>query len=212
MKIFYFDQYPNLLSHVSLSAATVEGQIGEYRLQFLPQRNAEVEWQIKFPTFLKPFYKYVWQNAVIPSQSVYWDYYLTQNNDFFNISAFSDEIMDGLQARVFRTYPSLVRDIHFVFCLHEDLSNAQVLYNTHLDVAQGIDVLIAHQQQFWAFNLYTPTRRAQESRTKKQFRHAPFTNVQYVEFPVTFDAKRQIGDFFLYGRPEIERIKTQIGY
>ena len=211
MRPFIFENYPNLLNHVSLSAPQIEGQIAAYELVFLPTRNAEVEWKIAFPTFLKPFYKYVWQQNQIPTQQDYWQYYVAENDAFFESTAFADDILRGLQARVFRTYPSLVRDIHFVFYLQTQLPQAQVLYNTQLDVKEGIDVLVVHDEQFWAFNLYTPTRRAQESRAKKQHRHHLFDNVNYHELPVIFDKQHQIGAFFLYGERELMQIKKWIG-
>lgn len=206
MKIFDISLYPNFLDHSELTSTDVCNSIKNYSLEFLQIRNNEAEWEIGFPIFLTPFYKYVYQNKRVIEQRQFYEYYMSENKDFFDKNKFSDDILNGLKARIYRTYPSLVRDLHFSAFLKENFKDATVIYNRKLDVEEGIDLLIVHDNNYWGINLYTNTRRAHIGRAKKETRHSKFENVTYVELPVDFKGSQQCGSFFLYGEKEYQEI------
>lgn len=210
MKLFRPFNYPNFLDHLELSADEIKHIIKEYKLGFFSTRNNQAEWQIRFPTFLNSFYKWIYLKKKIPNQRTYFDFYMSENNNFFLANNFSNQILEGLKARIYRTYPSLVRDVHFSAFVKERLNGYHVLYNRKLDVEEGVDLMIYISTAYYGINLYTDTLRAHMSRKKKGNRHTTFKNVIYLELPVNFKGSDKCGDFFLYGNTELNLIKLNI--
>jgi hypothetical protein len=211
MKKLEIKNYPNLLDHLKIKSTDVLEIIKNYPLTFSQIKNDKVEWGIKFPMFLTPFYKYVYINNKILTQNEFYEYYIFENQTFFYEKKFNDEILEGLKARLFRTYPSLIRDLHFNLYVKEKIQEALVIYNRKLDVEEGIDQLLLYNNKFYAINLYTDTARAHIGRDKKVSRHTPFDNVEYIELPVSFKGSVKCGEFFLYGQTELLQI-TKILY
>ena len=210
MKILDVDSYPNLLDHLKLTSIEICSIIEGFTLSFPQTRNEKAEWRIAFPMFLTPFYKYVYNNNRVLKQDDFYNYYLSENKIFFDTNKFSAEILEGLKARIYRTYPSLVRDLHFSLLVQEKIEDAKVVYNRKLDIEEGIDLLIKLNDILYAINLYTDTARAHIGREKKVSRHTPFDNVKYVELPVNFKGSLKCGNFFLYGETELNQIKKII--
>lgn len=210
MKFLDINSYPNLLDHLKLTSSQVCSIIATYTLFFPQVRNDKAEWRIAFPMFLTPFYKYVYNTNSVLDQNDFYNYYLSENKFFFVANKFDLEILEGLKARIYRTYPSLVRDLHFSLFVNEKFEEARVIYNRKLDVEEGIDLLIKLKDKFYAINLFTDTTRAHIGREIKKSRHTPFENVQYVELPVKFNGSFICGNFFLYGEAELNEIKKII--
>ena len=210
-KIYTPGDYPDLLEEIALTSEEVFKIIEPFRLTFLQTRNRSVEWEIGFPMFVNAFYNYILKHKTVPAQPIFFDYYLFFNKAYFEEKKFDTTIIEGLKARVFRTYPSLVRDLFFNKYVKERFSGINVLYNITLDVAEGIDLMIEKGDSFHAVNLYTDTSRACDARNKKQYRHTPFLNVNYIELSVNFNGSLKCGDFFLYGNSEFLNLKKIIG-
>jgi hypothetical protein len=206
MKLFETKNFPSFLVHLSLKSEEISTIIEKYTLEFSQTRNSAVEWGMAFPIFLNPFYKFIYVNKKIPTQREFWEYYVSENKAFFDASNFTTEITEGLKARLYRTYPSLIRDLHFSAYVNENFKTAEIIYNRKLDVEEGIDLMIIYEGKYWGVNLYTNTRRAFDGREKKENRHTKFDNVIYVELPVDFKGSVKCGQFFLYGENEYKQI------
>ena len=199
--------YPNQLQLVNLDHSAIEMQIKKFQLVFIQIRNKRVEWGMKLPMFVPVFYKYISEhNDTIPTQEQYWTYFKSQNQTWFSQNQIDGDTLVAIKARLFRTYPSLVRDIHFAKLLSSKLKKSEVVYNTDLDIKEGVDLLVLNQDKKYAINLYTDTKRAHEARSKKENRHQIYTDVTYLEIPVNFKGSVQLGQFFLYGEREITTI------
>ena len=208
--LFRPTDYPNQLGLLSVSAQQVYEQARTIRLSFLNVHNWQVERGIRFPEFIKAFYNYIYRNHRLPTQEEYYQFYLNVNRDFFSQNFFGQDIYTGLKARVFRTYPSLVRDIYFNKLLEENNRGYEIVYNINLDLVRDIDTMLINNGRFWAACLYIQTRRANVARRWKEDRHVRFDNVNYVEFPVSFNDRHKVGDFFLYGANEIQTLFNYI--
>lgn len=204
------EKYSNHLNLFNISSKEIETQLLSFKLEFLQTRNQIVEWEIRFPIFLNSFYKYIYNSKKIPSQIEFYEYYLSNNKQWFDKNSITNELMVGLKARIFRTYPSLVRDLHFAKLLSEKSSHYKIIYNTNLDVKEGIDLMIATKEKYFAVNLYTKTPRAFTGRIKKENRHTIYDNISYIELPVKFKGSTAIGDFYLYGEREIAELEKKI--
>jgi hypothetical protein len=203
-------KYSNHLEHFKISSKDIENEILSFKLTFLKTRNQKAEWGIRFPTFLDSFYKYIYNNKKLPSQDDFLNYYLANNKKWFIENSLTNDVMLGLKARIYRTYPSLIRDLHFSKLLSETTENYEIIYNTNLDVKEGIDLLVIANKINIAVNLYTKTKRAFVGRSKKENRHNLYVNITYIELPVEFNGSVKIGDFFLYGNREIIELESEI--
>ena len=145
-----------------------------------------------------------------PTQAIFWQRYLDDNAHFFEQKQFPPAILQALQARLYRAYPSLVRDWHFALLVREQATTAEVLYNPQLDYEEGIDLLLQWQECLFGIHLYTDTWRAHRGRQRKQTRHTPFDNVHAVELPVNFRGSQPCGDFFLYGQRELRQLQASL--
>src|SRR5690554_4897780 len=184
MSILQPKDYPNQIPLIKLTVSQIEHQIRNFELSFSTVRNRDVEWKMKFPMFVPAFYNFVLIKNSIPTQNEYWSHYLLVNSRWFELEKLSSVHLNGLQARVFRTYPSLIRDIHFSKYVYSQLNQCIVIYNQKLDIEEGIDLLVIHNDVYFAFNLFTDTNRAYSGRFKKNNRHINFENVEYIDLPV----------------------------
>lgn len=203
------EDYPNLLEYIDLSSKDITDMIGKYPLQFMNVRDHYIEWVLNVPIFVTTFYLFVVTYQRIPTQEEFYRCYKFINKRFFDKEKLSDDKEYALKARTFRAYPSLVRDLHFNKLVSEQITNYSALYNSVLDIDEGIDLLLHKDNGVFAVNLYTQTNRALQTRTKKQERHIHYDNVNYIEFPVEFKGSFHVGDFFLYGDKEVKKL-TQL--
>ena len=206
MHTFNISDYPNLLPQISLTSAEIQNTVSSFRLRFPQERNQEVEWRIQLPMFVDAFYDYIIKYQTIPDQETFFQHYLSFNKAFFD-KLNRPDLESGIKARAFRTYPSLVRDVHFNKFIEERLGNlCCVLYNTKLDIEEGIDLMIATNKNNNGICFFTKTRRGYVGRKAKENRHVLFDNVRYVEMPMEFQGSVKAGAFFLYGMKEYNEL------
>lgn len=118
----------------------------------------------------------------------------------------------GVLARIYRTYPSLMRDFHFFLLCNECGEFERVRYSLRQDVFHGIDLLVSHQGQDYAVSLYVDTKRGTSFKKKKYRRHRSLS-VPEICLPIDpFDEKRRVGQFTLYQAKDIEQLLLQIHY
>jgi len=210
MRVYYPEEYDNLLEKIDLTAKDIAEQIKDFKLSFSKVRNNVVEWEMKLPMFVDTFYKIVVESTKIPEQKEFVNKYLEECHSIIG-KDLNDSIKAGIEARALRTYPSLVRDVIFNKYISEHCENLVVKYNIRLDVEEGIDMMLETKDgKYIAICLFTETARAYIGRAKKQYRHSKFENVEYEEVPVNFKGSVEWGDFFLYGDKEYKQIKTYI--
>lgn len=205
------NNYKNFLDYNLLTSEQLLSMIEVIPLEFLNIRNQQVEWNMQFPMFIKPFYDFVYRHKEIPTQEGYFDFYIQKNSDFFDNANLNDVLIAGLRARVYRTYPSLVRDLHFNVFLKEKLLQSTIFYNTQLDIENDIDTLIIKDGLFHSLSMFTDTVAGREAREKKRYRSKKFSNVTYLELPVDFKGSFECGKFFLYGEREFKSVIASLG-
>ena len=210
MDIIRPDAYKNVIPHIKLSTYDIRKQIRGHKLEFNKTKNDFVEWHLNLPIFARPFYTYVYINNKIPTQEEFFNYYLKQNAEYFRGNSFSQDILDKIKARVFRAMPSLVRDLYFNKYVSENIRGYNVLYNLELDVENDIDLLLYNDKHIYGINLYTDTKRAHKGRRLKEHRHKHFNNITYIDLPVEFRTSYKVGDYFLYGRQEYNKLLNLI--
>ena len=197
----------NCFDAIKLTYKDVENQLRTYPLTFDRTRNKKVEWQLKLPMFVVPFYNYVKSRNTIPNQKDFWLFYVSENKDYLTSLNLTTEEKIGVRARIFRTYPSLVRDLHFGLYIKENNFFHSVFYNEFLDIKYGIDLVIENTAGIKiGLNLFTKTRTAEFARTVKKYRPKRSVNFDCYEIPIDFMGSKRCGDFFLYSEREIQSI------
>ena len=205
--LFNPEEYPNHLKYFSITAKDILDQISGYSLHFFEEENEEVEHKIAFPLFIKPFYRFVFEKARIPTQEEFYKYYLTYyKNEYFATHPYDGIIYLGLQARIYRTYPSIVRDFYFNKLLENNSRGFKVVYNIDLDSHRDIDAMLIKDNVFWAACLFINTNKAEMARKWKENRHKRFGNVKYVPLSVKFNKENKFGDFYLYREQDVEQL------
>ncbi len=114
---------------------------------------------------------------------------------------------ESITARVLRTYPSLLRDLHFYLLANESNYFDAVRYSFKNDYEGKIDIQILHNNKWYNVGLLLNSRRSLFYKIKKQFRHKQ-TNVLYVELDKN-DCK-MCGDYMLYTQQHIEKLLKMI--
>lgn len=204
------NNYTNLLDYITLTSKDIIDTIEKYPLKFINIRDHYIEWKLNVPIFVNSFYLFVVTYQRIPTQDEFYRCYKFINKKFFDEVNLTDEKELALRARTYRAYPSLVRDLHFNKLVSEQFVDYNIIYNSTLDIDEGIDLLMYNNDNIYAINLYTKTNRAIKTRSTKINKHNNYENVNYIEFPVDFKGCFAVGDFFLYGIKEIEKLKNII--
>jgi hypothetical protein len=200
----------NFLSMLKFTLSEMEELLQIYSLKFLSDKNPETEWKIKFPTFAPQFYETTFRHNIVPTQEKFWNSWSRRYKNNEILTSLSDVQRKGLKARVYRTYPSLVRDLHFALLLRDSHKFDDVIYNIKLDVKYGIDLIVIHKQKIFAVNLFTDTKRAANARKYKANRHPEVTDAIKIDLPVRFKGSKKVGDFFLYSQRELSALENEI--
>lgn len=196
--------YRNFMERIPLSSQAIEAQLQSMTLAFFMEKDEQIEWKTMPPMFIYSFYRFIAKFHRLPNQAEFWQFYLHENQ-----SLFSEQIkshLSALQARAYRAYPSLVRDIHFYYILAESDYFDQVLYHPEIDVKYGIDFIIQYKHRYFGVNCYISTPRSFQGREKKQFRHEKLRQLILVDLPVRFKGSKKCGPFYLYSQRELDQL------
>ena len=179
--------------------------VKDMNLEFDGRKNSMVEWQMSFPAFVRSFYDHIYENSHIPNQQQLFDYYLDNNEGNKTIDGLTSEQFKGLRSRIYRALPSYVRDIHFAKMVDKG-TNFNVATSIDLDMNQGVDILIQENQFKYSINLYVDTQRSKVARYKKEDRHDKDSDYIDIEFPISFEKAKGVGDFYLYGEGQLVKL------
>jgi hypothetical protein len=187
---------------VVLSTHEIEEQVKNFHLKFLPLRDERIEWGLKLPMFVDTFNMLITKNNRIPSQDEFVDAYCQNNASELTDVLSNQSLKEGLEARLRRTYPSLVRDVHFESLLREN--GLDVTHDPHSDVFGGVDHVINFQGHVFYIHCYVDTRAGRYGRKIKNRRH-DFQGI-HLNVPMALDTKtsKVVGDFYLYSDSQVE--------
>ena len=202
------NNYPNELDNIPLTHTQIENMISGYTLKFYPRKEMKVIERMKFDKmFLECFYESIVNNNLILKQEDHFSIYYKQNYDELLAKNVTGKYLDALKSRLFKAYPSFVRDIHFATFLKQRLVNDIVIYNMDLDIKKGIDILIIHDGLYYGIKLCAHTLSAIEAMQWKKHRHKTFDNVELIEMTKPINKKTQnCGSFCLYDQNDYQTI------
>lgn len=175
-------------------------------------KNPNVE-NTRFPSIIFAFYNIVFNLNKIPSPEELIKEYYTINSDDFILQGESIIYYDKtflkkhIDARILRTYPSLVRDYHFYLMLVQSNCFDKVVYSCKTDIS-GKDIIIKHNNIEYQISLFVETKRSGFFKNiKNKYRHLYENEIQ---LPLDLNKAEKCGDFYVYGLKEVEKIKNLI--
>lgn len=200
-----------------LTVAELEAslQLHKYTGENRP-KDPSVE-NLVLPPISLSFYSYVYASNRVPSEMDLMESYLNQEEFFAYVPnnmvqvSYSNKTstvpLDALIARILRTYPSLVRDLHFYLMAHESGLFSAVRYSVGADFKEGVDIKVQHNGKWYNIGLYVATKRSLFYKSKKLFRHHP---VDMINLELHPNEAHIVGNFMLYAKEHIIKLFNMI--
>jgi len=144
----------------------------------------------------------------ISQEGLWYDYYTTNRQRI--IDSVGANAVPAVMARVYRAYPSLVRERHALELLRSTEEFDWVLTDSRLDSA-GVDYLIVYRGRAFGVHAFLATERGKAFRELKRKRHKDIGVV--IDMPLVPTEANSVGKFQVYGPTHLENLINEIkGY
>lgn len=172
----------------------------------------------QFPPIALSFYSYIYEHDSVPSPETLINIYLSQNcfssvsEDKYAVNYGTTKTIvskEGLVARILRTYPSIVRDLHFYLMALESRLFDGVWYSFDDDYHKGIDIKVMYNHKWYNIALMQNTRRSVFFRNKKKYRHFG-KNSDVIVIELDKRKSRSCGDYNLYTESDVKKVFIEI--
>ena len=208
-----------LLKDLSLSFEEYEKQLRQidydrFYDKYRSHRDENGVEKTQFPSIIFAFYNIVFTQCKVPRPvDLLEEYYLLNETELHidgEIVTYQSRQFKktDLDARILRTYPSLIRDHHFFLMLSKEGCFDKVIYSCKNDIA-GKDIIVQHQGKEYCISLFAKTTRSNFfKQIKNAFRHV----YSSTEIPLSLDLAhaRKCGDFYVYGSEDVSNVKSVI--
>ena len=208
-----------LLKDLSLSLESYESQMKliDYDYFYNRYRCCRDEFGVEktqFPSIIFAFYNIVFSQGKVPTpEDLLNEYYHLNNTELHidgDVVVYQNRTFRkiDLDARILRTYPSLVRDHHFYLMLAAEHCFDRVIYSCKNDIS-GKDLIVQHKGKEYFISLFVKTNRSTFfKQIKNTFRHI-YTRKE-ISLPLELDSTKKCGDFFVYDQSHIQQVKSVI--
>ena len=157
------------------------------------------EYPDNIPLINISFYSHIFRDNNIPTLNEFIQNYERDNKCFLNLMP--EELYEGIKYRLIKSYPSLVRDTHFVNCARE--LGYDTIHTIQLDL-HGIDAIVNHNDKKLLFRLFLDTKKSRKHLKYKTKKHKLNLHINY---GLNQNNRIIVGDIFLY---DPEHIKITI--
>lgn len=175
------------------------------------EKDLEVE-NSKFPPFIQSFYFLFFKNLQIPTEQEFCDTYVQWiggiNEGFVNYEK-SRVSAEMLINRMKRTYPSLIRDLHFLYLLEESKLFEEVEYSMQMDYFNGLDLRVKYRGEVFFVSLFIDTSRGNYFKQRKKTRH-DYSFIKEVEFSVSFSDLKKVGSIYLLTTKHVYELQDKL--
>jgi hypothetical protein len=161
-----------------------------------------------FPPFIQVFYYHFFAFFKIPSEKEFIETYFNWLGGEKNgLISYDNNSYDAkkLSYRILRSYPSLIRDLHFLYLLEESKKFDKVLYSMHKDYFNGLDINIVYKGIEAYVSLFIDTGRANYFKKLKTKRH-DYSEINEIEFSVSKTSLTKAGKFYLLNEQHIDQL------
>lgn len=172
----------------------------------------------RFPPFIVSFYKYLFEYSKIPKEDILIEYYLKEHfEDAENgniklrekyLDIYQDLLLDkdGVINRLLRSYPSLIRDYHFLLLCYEDQAFRNSYYSLNIDYFGGYDIVVEGKDTSYGVSLFIDTHRGNHFKHKKNNRHT-YEGMEDIPFRAVREECFQCGNIYLFTREHVKELK-----
>lgn len=207
--IFLEDNVIGVKRTLNITCALAEEQIrmlmysGQNLLKDEKVENSEL------PPFILSFYYYVFQKNKIPTEKELLALYFAQNKFHINgeLLIVNNETLKlkGVEARLLRSYPSIIRDFHFYLLLKESGKFQEVKYSLFHDYCKGLDLMIKYQNKDFYISTYIGSLRSKFFKEKKYSRHS-YKSTHEIHVEADFMTMERFGNIYLFGNNHLEKV------
>lgn len=187
-----------------MTSAELEARLAAYPLSF-DEVSDEIE-LTRFPSMLRVF-RGLCDGPLPPTQTDF-VYAFAATYGASHHHLFTPDTRRATVARLKRAYPSLVRDNHLFLKLQESFE--RVARGDALDEYGGVDFVIHTAGRVYHVHAYTNTRRGRQWRQAKTDRHATDEEAIPVEFALTLNEAKPVGQFLLYSDRTVARLQAAL--
>lgn len=204
-----------LIKKITLSTKIIEESLRAYPYRGQKRIKDDVVENYRLPSIAQVFYSFVLMNQ-IPSpetlcQAYIHTHFIVQKHNQCQLKGTNQQfLLDSIKARVYRTYPSLIRDLHFYFLCKESGEFDEVIYSFSADIYDGIDLKVIYNEREFAISLYVSTPRSKEFKQKKYGRHQPLSIPEICIEIDPFNPKYYVGDYALYQKEHVLLLKQKM--
>lgn len=164
----------------------------------------------KLPSIAKTFYQTLFHFDLPTPEQLIDIYFLKHKTDETeNMIQFKGNpeyfSKTGVEGRIYRTYPSLIRDYHFFLSCQETNKFEDVIYSFNKD-QNGVDTIIKYKGQIFAIALFVNTPRSRNYKKIKYNRHEVLDIPEICVTIDPFDKSTYVGDYALYQEHHIDKM------
>lgn len=194
--------------HLDISRKEAENQIEKLPYSGVGLVKDEKVERAKLPPFALAFYYHLFAQRRIPTEEELIDRYIS-----FSGIVQKDKViievepyrLEGLRARILRTYPSLIRDFHFYLLLHESGRFEKVTYSLSRDYYRGLDLCVYLSGKAYHLSLFIKTKRSGAFKQKKATRH-DFGGITEVQLELDFAHLKRVGEISLCTERHVDEV------
>jgi len=158
------------------------------------------------------FYYLFFKNLEIPSENEFYQTYLKwlggiKNGELIYENHNLDLI--GVESRLKRTYPTLIRDLHFLYLLEASNKFDNVEYSMQMDYFNGLDLKIIYKGNVSFVSLFIDSSRGKYFKNKKTKRD-DYSEINGVVFNVDFAKLSKVRNIFLLNQLHVDVLEERL--
>lgn len=166
----------------------------------------------KLPPFIQVFYYLFFRDLIIPKESEFLATYIEWLGGIKNGKLNYENIeldLDGVGYRLKRTYPSLIRDLHFLYLLEDSKKFENVEYSMQMDYYNGLDLRVVYLGIEYYVSLFIDSSRGTYFKRRKKRRH-DYSGIIEIEFNLDFGGLDKIGNIYLLTKSHVDLLIERI--
>lgn len=174
--------------------------------------------QMLMPPLVLSFYQHLFDHNTLPADAALADAYLNHyfwevpHTDFACLKAAyatagktGQATAAGIRNRLYRMYPSLLRDFYFLLLCHESEAFSDVYYSVRQDYNHGYDLIVKRRNLKVYVRLLVETMRSTHYNNRKYTRHL-LAHKSIYELKMALVPERKLGQFYLYNQDDLKRL------
>ncbi len=172
--------------------------------------------QMLMPPLVLSFYQHLFDHGTLPADTALADNYLGHyfaeiphtgiaclKEAYATAGKTKQAAAAGVRNRLYRMYPSLLRDFYFLLLCHESRAFSDVYYSVRQDYSYGYDLVVKRHNQKVYVRLMVETMRSRHYNNRKYTRH-DLTCKNIYELKIRLVPERKLGQFYLYNQDDLK--------